>query len=64
MSGNPLNDRTYADENVCDAKTDNDRRKHHHMLELVCHFNSFACGLFVRPNENKMSDGANYERCS
>jgi len=47
MSGNPLNHRAYTDENVRDAKTNNDRRKHHHMLELVRHFSSFMCGLLV-----------------
>jgi hypothetical protein len=44
MSGNPLNHRAYPDENVRDAKTDNDRRKHHHMLKLIVHSNASAAG--------------------
>jgi hypothetical protein len=47
MSGDPLDRRAYPDEDISDAKADNDRRKHHYVLELVRHFSSFMCGLLV-----------------
>jgi hypothetical protein len=47
MSGNSLNHRACPDEDIRDAKTDNDRRKHHHVLKLVRHFSSFMCSLLV-----------------
>src|ERR1700730_15138966 len=44
MAGIPLNRRAHPDENVGDAKTDDDRRKHHHVLKLIVHSNASEAG--------------------
>ncbi len=47
MSGNALDGRAYPDEDIGDAKTDNDRRKHHHMLELIVHWSALGANEFI-----------------
>ena len=48
-----------SDKNVGDAKTNNDRHKHHHMLKLIVHSN--ARGADGRPNEFDLGHAAEGE---